>query len=144
MDTDLIGQIGRLKANADSVFKRTNVQSGIKSENLHCAGRAWTKALQDLYCRGLAGSVWTEQAKHFTLLHREINAADRFKFSIGLVKVLNRNDRLHGSSLYGTHRLCLWKFGERRLIDGEWRRLVTTPLSTQGWKDNPLNRSQML
>src|SRR5262249_42854263 len=140
MDADFIGQIRRLKTNADSVFKRPDVQGGIKSENLHCAGRARAEALQDFYSRRLAGSVWPEQAKHFTLLHGEINAADRFKFSIGLMQVLNRNDRLHGSSLYGTHVFCLRKFGERRLIDGEWSDSVThvhtTPRENSGQTPN--------
>ena len=81
---NFVGQIGRLQADADSVFQLLLLPIRIEIEHLHLAGGARTQAFQDFDRARLAGAVGAEQSKNFTGPHFEIDAFNRFEISVGL------------------------------------------------------------
>ncbi len=61
----------------------------VETENCDLASAARTKPFQNLHRRGLARSVRSEQAKHFSRLDLEVDSFHSMDITIGLLEALH-------------------------------------------------------
>src|SRR5580698_5007520 len=81
-DSEFLGEPSFLQRDAEQFAKFALIALPVAAENCNFAGCGIEQAFQNFDGRGLAGTVRAEQTETFASLDFEIQAADRFDFTV--------------------------------------------------------------
>src|SRR5579872_549180 len=85
MNAKLVGEVGRLQADADAILKRALRHFGIETKHFDASLGARAQTFQNFDSGRLPSSIGSQEAEDFTLADVKIDAADGFEIAIGFM-----------------------------------------------------------